>query len=209
MGTIPNEPAAMQGERARISPPPADIPVDYLVGDWVASFSGFIHNFPRHPRSGEIPQLPAFFDSATAVATQPKLTPTNGYFPCSNMVGLRLGPIEETTRLGEFGGEVTVHSAGRVITERCWGTYRLSVLTSGLAGGSFRLTLKQTQGAGDLITQNSRFLVRTRDELHFIMLSSTRIPDGAPESERKPSRPTMAHGVLHRMDYGALPRDIP
>lgn len=194
------------------------VPDDFLVGSWVGSFTGMIRNFPRHPKSKEIPQLPAFFDKADPAVplASPKLDPADGFFPCAGLLGLgfqriRSGGVAPLPRVegaafdptpspNAIVGEMAINSSGRVVSEKLSGTYELWGHQSlGIVVGTFSILFTQSGGTRARVIQNFRFMARSPDELHFLSDGSLK---QEPNEDWKTGRPTIAEGVLYRARSG-------
>lgn len=160
-------------------------PGQFLAGRWVGSFSGFICNSPAHPKSYEIPQLPAF------IFQQNSFRQVQGFFPCAAILGIEFAA--EGTLIGEYA----MNSATRVTSELLEGHFTLAIHDSlGIHVGTFLLVFTQS-ATGIQITQEFSFMMCGRDELHFLSLRSTKLEPGA--NPPPPSRVTIGQGKLHRI----------
>lgn len=167
---------------------------NFLVGTWVGSFSGFIHNNPRHRRSYELPQLSAYLLNPSS--PPPGYIQSDGFFVCSVLLGIAFR--QDETLIGEFA----VNAAGRLVSEDVRGSYAVADHENlATSAGSFSLTYNQSQGQNTEITQNFRFMARSPDDLHFLSLNSTSLDPTQPITGGVPHRPTIAQGTLHRVRF--------
>lgn len=186
-------------------PPPFNYPFEFtnwvrnnLVGTWVGSFSGFIHNYPRHRRSNQLPQLGGFTDTASTATDDsddpPILNPANGFFILAGMIGLKFS--NHDTLVGEF----STNSAGLLRDEPLTGTYSMIYHEElEIPVGVFSLKFNQSQGNNAEVVQNFRLMMRSSDKLHFLSQFSSRRDPG--ETASVLHRPTISQGVLHKTHF--------
>lgn len=159
-------------------PPVHPEPVDFMLGTWVMSFSGAVHDDPED--DNDTPRIPAY--------TMPGQSKTGGYFFAASLLILKFDGQ------GSFDGKVQIIRGGRPAPQPIVrGTYHLDpnpVL--GVIEGTINARYPTPNPAKDILTTYA-FVAVTRDEIEWLRTFS--------EFDGEPFRLQIAQGTMKRVTF--------
>lgn len=177
MGRSPTVSAtAGQGEQPPVHPEP----VDFMLGTWVTSFSGAVHDDPQDDH--DIPRIPAY---AMPNGHQAK---SGGYFFAASLLILKFDGQ------GSFAGKVQIIRGGSPAPQPVVnGTYQLAPNPAlGVIEGTINAHYPTPDPTTDILSTYA-FVARSRDEIEWLRTFS--------ELDGKPFRLQIAQGTLKRVTF--------